>query len=256
VIEPLWRNGTRIERPFSAVAGVSCRCRSLPLQRVMTDFGADDAFGRVPAKLKEHYGIEMPVSTIQRTTEHHAECLYEQEATREIGAGTAAGVIFIGEMDGSMVPVVESSPEAEDQRKGKVLSWKEVRLNLVHPKGSVSPVFGGNFMGGVEESGRQWAHCAAKAGFGPESQLHAIGDGAPWIVNQMEMQFGRQGHYLVDFFHVCEYLGEAAKVCASDHPQAWLDVQKERLKANQAAAVLSALYFTPLQSVILGRSEN
>ncbi len=80
----------------------------------MTDFGADDAFGRVPAKLKEHYGIEMPVSTIQRTTEHHAECLYEQEAAREIGAGTAAGVIFIGEMDSSMVPVVEPSPDAED----------------------------------------------------------------------------------------------------------------------------------------------
>jgi hypothetical protein len=30
-------------------------------------------------------------------------------------------------------------------------------------------------------------------------------------------------------------------VCAPDHPQAWLDVQKERLKANQAAAVLDAL---------------
>ena len=52
-MEPLWRNGTGIERPFSAVAGVSCRCSSLPLQRVMTDFGADDAFGRGPAKLKE-----------------------------------------------------------------------------------------------------------------------------------------------------------------------------------------------------------
>lgn len=240
-MEPLWRHGTGIERPFSALAGVTCRGSSLPLQRVMTDFGADHAFGRVPAKLQEHYGIEMPVSTIQRTTEHHAECLYEREAAREMGAGTAAGVIFIGEMDGSMVPVVESSPDAEDQRQGKVLSWKEVRLNLVHPKGSMSPVFGGNFVGGVEESGRQWVRCAAKAGFGPESQLHAIGDGAPWIVNQMEMQFGRQGHYLVDFFHVCEYLGEAAKVCASDHPQAWLDGQKERLKANQAAAVLSAL---------------
>ena len=127
------------------------------------------------------------------------------------------------------------------QRKGKVLSWKEVRLNLVHPKGSVSPLFGGNFVGGVEESGRQWARCAAKAGFGPKSQLQAVGDGAPWIANQMARQFGTQGRYRVDFFHRCAYLGEAAKVCAPDHPQAWLDVQKERLKANQAAAVLDAL---------------
>ena len=240
-MEPLWRNGTGIERPLSAVAGVSCRCSSLPLQRVMTDFGADDAFGRVPAKLKEHYGIAMPVSTIQRTTEHPAEGIYDQEVARVIEPGTAAGGIFLGELDGSMVPVVEPSPDAEDQRKGKVLSWKEVRLNLVHPKGSVTPVFGGNFVGGVEESGRQWARCAAKAGFGPKSQLQAVGDGAPWIANQMARQFGTQGRYRVDFFHRCAYLGEAAKVCAPDHPQAWLDVQKERLKANQAAAVLDAL---------------
>ena len=114
------------------------------MQRVITDFGADDAFGRVPAKLKEHYGIAMPASRIQRTTEHHAQRIYAQEAAREIGPGTAAGVIFVGELDGSMVPVVESSPDAKDKRKGKVLSWKEVRLNLVHPKGSVTPLFGGN----------------------------------------------------------------------------------------------------------------
>jgi hypothetical protein len=241
VIEPLWRNGTGIERPFRAVAGVSCRGSSLPLQRVMTDFGADEAFGRVPDKLQEHYGIEMPVSTIQRTTEQHAQRIYDQAAAQEIGPGAAAGVTFIGELDGSMVPVVEPSPAAVDKRKGKALSWKEVRLNLVHRQGSVTPRFGGNFAGGVEESGRQWWRCAAKAGFGPGSELHAVGDGAPWIANQVEMHFGPQGHYLVDFFHLCEYLAAAAKVCAPADSRAWLAVQKDRLKANQVAAVLDTL---------------
>jgi hypothetical protein len=207
----------------------------------MTDFGADHAFGRASGKLKEHYGIEMPVSTIQRATEQHAQRIYEHEAARELRPGTAADVIFIGELDGSMAPVVEPSPAADDKRKGKVLSWKEVRLNLVHPQGSVSPRFGGNFAGGVEESGRQWWRCAVKAGFGPGSHLHAVGDGAPWIANQVELQFGPQGHYLVDFFHLCEYLSAAATVCAPDHPQAWLDLQQDRLKANQVTAVLDTL---------------
>ncbi len=183
------------------------------------------AFGRVPDKLKEYYGIEMPVSTIQRITEHHAQIICEQEAKREIVAGTMAGVTFIGEMDGSMVPAVEVSSDAEDKRKGKRLAWKEVRLNLVHPKGSVTLVFGGNFAGGVEESGRQGWRCAAKAGFGPGSYLHAVGDGAPWIATQEEIQFGAQGTYLVDFFHICEYLGEASKVCAANDPRAWLEEQ-------------------------------
>ena len=239
-MEPLWRNGTGIERPFSVAAGVKCRGSSLPLQQVMTDFGADDAFRPGTAKLKEHYGIEMPVSTVQRTTEYHAESIYAQERARVIEPGTAAGFL-IGEMDGSMVPVVEPAPDVQDHRKGKRLSWKEVRLNLVHPKGSVTPVFGGNFAGGVEESGRQWERCAAKAGFGPQSQLHAIGDGAPWIADPLDLHFGTQGHYWVDFFHLCEYLSEASKVCDADDPQAWLDQQKDRLKANQSALVLAAL---------------
>ncbi|HYQ91564.1 MAG TPA: hypothetical protein VES89_05675 [Candidatus Competibacteraceae bacterium] len=88
------------------------------------DFGADHTFGRVPAKLKEHDGIERPGSTIQRTTVHHAQQSYEQEAARTIHPGAAAGVIFVGEMDGSMAPVVEPSPEAEDKGQGKVLSWQ------------------------------------------------------------------------------------------------------------------------------------
>jgi hypothetical protein len=207
----------------------------------MTDFGADHAFGQVPAQLKEHYGLEMPVSTIQRITEHHAQQMYEQEAAREIHPGTAAGVIFVGELEGSRVPGVEPSSAAEDKRQGKVLSWQEVRLNRVHPHGSVTPRFGGNFAGGVEESGRQGWRCAAKAGFGPGSHLHAVGDGAPWIANQGDRQFGAQGAYWVDFFPLCEYLGAAAKVCAPAHSQAWLEGQKDRLKANQAAAVRDAL---------------
>lgn len=113
----------------------------------MADFGADHPFAPAAAKLKEHYGIDVPVSTGQRTMAYHAQCIYEQEAAREIAPGTSAEC-FIGEIDGSMVPVVESSATSTDRRKGKMLVWKEARLNLVHRHGRVSPVFGGHFAGG------------------------------------------------------------------------------------------------------------
>ena len=86
---------------------MGCRSVSLPLQRVLVDFGADHAFGRVPDRLREHYGIGMPVSTIRLTTEHHAQCLFEQEQAREVRAGAANGRTFISETDGSVIPVVE-----------------------------------------------------------------------------------------------------------------------------------------------------
>ena len=137
-------------------------------------------------------------------------------------------------MDGSMVPVVEPSPDAEDHRKGKVLSWKEVRLNLVHPQGQCDPgVRRAILPAGLKKAGGNGGVVRRKPGSARQVTCMRVGDGAPWIANQVDLQFGTQGSYLVDFFHVCEYLGEAAPVCAADHPQAWLDVQKERLKANQ-----------------------
>ena len=128
---------TRVERPFNERARVSCGATSLPLQRVLVNFGADHAFGRVTDKLREHYGIDMPVSKIRLTTKHHAQCIFEQELAREIQAGLANGRAFIGEMDGLMVPVVEVANDADDKRKDKVLVWKEVRLFIAHALGSV-----------------------------------------------------------------------------------------------------------------------
>jgi hypothetical protein len=61
-------------------------------------------------------------------------------------------------------------------------------------------------------------------------------DGAPWIADQIEDQFGSQGHYLLDFFHVCEYLSAAGKAIHSDaaYQDAWIDGQKVRLKTGRS----------------------
>lgn len=213
----------------------------MPLQRVLTDFGVDTPFGRVPLKLKEHYGIKVPIGALQRITERHAQACYAQEPARIVRADAAGAGVFIGEMDGSMVPVVETLPAAPDRRRAKVLAWREVRLCLVHRHGEVPPTFGGHLEGGVEESGRQFKRCAVQAGFGRNSALHAVGDGAPWIADQVELQFGRQGRYLVDFYHVSEYLVAASKRCAANAPDAGVDEQERRLKANQAERVLASL---------------
>ena len=61
-----------IARPFSAAAEVYCRGYSLPLQRIITDFGADVPFGQIPKKLQEHHGITVPVSSAQAMTQQHA----------------------------------------------------------------------------------------------------------------------------------------------------------------------------------------
>lgn len=71
------REGERV-RPFRDRAEVSNRGYSLPLQRVITDFGSDNAFGGVVGKLEEHYGISLPRSTIRNITEQHGEQMYSK----------------------------------------------------------------------------------------------------------------------------------------------------------------------------------
>jgi hypothetical protein len=66
-------------RPFSQQSQVQCRSYSLPLPRVMTDFGADVPFGQIPQKLQEHHGISLPISSAQAITLRHADAILQAE---------------------------------------------------------------------------------------------------------------------------------------------------------------------------------
>jgi hypothetical protein len=232
VIEPVLRGLGSQVRPFLQSAAVRPRSCSLPLQRAMTDFGADHGFGRVPKKLQEHYGIALGGSTVRKITERQGTQMREQQERRAVSVTTPGCRQQIGEMDGSMVPIVTNGNAAGDQRKHKTVQWQEARLVMVHAPGSVTPKFGATFGRAVEESGQALRSCAVAAGFGVNTQVHGLGDGAPWIAEQFTATFGAQASYLVDFYHVCDYLAAAAPTCAPDAPHGWLEIQKQRLKNN------------------------
>jgi hypothetical protein len=78
-------------------------------------------------------------------------------------------------------------------------------------------------------------------GVGALTFVHAVGDGAPWIADQVAEHFGPPGRYLLDFYHLCEYLAAASPICAPEDAKSWLTVQKRRLKRHHIAAVLKAL---------------
>lgn len=244
-MEPQYRKASKRIRPFAQSAQVSHRGCSRPLQRAVTDFGADLPFAQVMDKLVEHYGIVLGESTIRHITEGHAQRIFEAAPHTSPSWPIQSGgsTVVIVEMDGGMVPIVEPDTTRQDQRKGKKLQWKEAKICLAHPQGSKTLTYGGTVQGDVDTAGQQLLACATQAGFGRNTPVHAVGDGAPWIADQVEEQFGAQGSYLLDFYHVCEYLGAAAAPIAGEAPArvAWMDEQKERLKTQQADKVLQAL---------------
>lgn len=241
VSERLWRSQSQSYlRPLPARLGVTPRGRSRRLERVLTDFGVEHSFARAADSVLEHYGFAIGVSAVRDATLAHAQRAREQLAEqyaqpfRVLPAVGAAHVI--AEADGTMICTVAPGP-----RKGKrPRQWQEMRLVAAQAQDSATTVYGATF-GSVEETGRRWGHVTRAAGWGLNSRIHAVGDGAEWIQLQSREVFGEQAHFLCDFFHVSQYLGAAAPVCRPAQPDQWRRTQQKRLKSGAVPKVMAAL---------------
>jgi hypothetical protein len=196
-------------------------------------------------KLVEHYGVVLAESTIRRVTQRHAQVVHERGQGRPLGLpkSVSPGQTIIVEMDGTMVPTVQSDPTQADKRKGKKVQWQEAKVGLAHVQGSKELVCAATLLGDVHTAGKQLRACAKRTGFGKGHLVHGVGDGAPWIASQIRENFGSQGSYLLDFFHVCDYLSDAAVAIGAEEPaqKQWLQTQKERLKTQGLGSVLNEL---------------
>jgi hypothetical protein len=153
-------------------------------------------------------------------------------------AGGVAQVI--AETDGCLIPIVKIAEKgAKDRRKRRLLDWQEARLSLAYRAGSLAKQYQATLQS-VDVAGKQLLECAARAGAGQQSRLHCVGDGAGWIVRQVEERFGGRADYLIDFYHVSEYLARAAEAI-SRQPQVWRHRQQEWLKSNKVGKVLAEL---------------
>jgi hypothetical protein len=243
VLEQRLRQGRRGEqmRPFSAQAQIKARQYSLPLQRALTDFGAEESFVKAARRVREHYGIEVSANAARVHTLIHAKAI----GAVKHEAPSQPVKTLITEMDGCMLPIVETVADAQaDRRKGKQLSWHEARLCCARDKNKADCVYGATF-GSVNVAGLLWREVACAAGLDVETHVHGLGDGAKWIVSTFIDQFGAgkdsQATYTVDFHHVSDYLAAAAQVVAPHRNKEWLHEQQAHLLENRVNPVLGAL---------------
>lgn len=229
------RRGVRL-RPFCLKAGVEPRGYSRALQRALTDFGAEESFARAALRVKEHYGLDLGASAVRRITYQHARQIQGREPARR---GSAAKTL-ITQMDGSMIPLVEPGQNG-DRRKGKNLLWSEVRLCCARAENQVDRIYGAT-LGTLESVTALWRETAQCCGLDEKTFVHGVGDGAPWIVEKFQDNFGSQGKYLIDFYHVSEYLAAAAlKIAGPKKAERWLKKQKSRLLTGQARKIVQTL---------------
>jgi hypothetical protein len=207
---------------------------------VLTDFGCEHSFAKAAESVQEHYGFEIGVSAVRSVTLKHAQRAQEQlekgyaQSFRILPKVGASHVI--AEADGTMICTVEAG-----KRKGKrPRDWKELKLVAAQAKDSLTTFYGATFAR-VEGVGCRLGHCARKAGWGLNSQIHAVGDGAEWVRLQSAEVFGTQGTFLCDFFHVSEYLAAAAEASQGNKADRWRRTQQRRLKRGAIEKVIETL---------------
>ena len=61
-------------------------------------------------------------------------------------------------------------------------------------------------------SGCMMSQTCRQLGMSGETYIHGVADGAVWIADQYEEQFGMNHDYYLDLYHACEYLREASKM--------------------------------------------
>ena len=166
VRERIWRSAaSHYVRALPQHLSIKPRGRSRRLERVLTDFGCEQAFARAAESVREHYGFAIGASAVRDCTLVHAQRAREgltdqyEQSYRVLPAVGAAHVI--AEADGTMICTVQPG-----RRKGKrPREWKEMRLVAAQAKDSATTVYAATF-GSVEETGRRWGHCAREAGRG------------------------------------------------------------------------------------------
>ena len=241
--EQVLRRGSLTVRPLAELLGLRAGGLTRRVQAALVDFGAEKSFSEAAATLHRHHRVSLSASTVRTHTLKHARGM-----RLESGAHTAGGALppggagdIVAEIDGTMLPVVFTEPGKDgNARKHRSCQWKETRLGAARAKGKAQSFFA---VGGaeVEQAGQAWARAVALAGWGTRTRIHGVGDGAAWIYLQYQQMFGTcPGGYLLDFYHVCEYLAAAGTGGAATHPR-WLEVQKKRLLEGRPERVLAAL---------------
>ena len=244
------RSSNKTRRPFQQAAKLTPRGCSLPLQRRIADFGAERSGRSTVAALREHYRIEVPLYSVDAVTRRVAKDA--QGFNLDQPPRQKAVVTQVTEMDGSMVSIVEFQSAAEvsdplkkaDKRKRRVCQWNEIRVCSTRDPTCAEARYGVSF-GSVLEAGLMMQMTCGQSGMDQNTHIHGVGDGAPWIAEQYEKQFGTQASFLLDFYHLCEYLAAAAPSCVgSKSPAAkekWIERQKTWFKQNRHAQVLRNL---------------
>ena len=248
----------RSVRPTQTVLGVWYRGRTRAVDRALTDFGAEESFGRAAKRFEEHYGYEVGRTSVLRIVESYAKEAESYVAERLSKMDTAyqerlkqrPGVAaMLVEMDGCEIrtgtmkrkETREKTAIRKLPKKERVEAWRDVRLGLVRPMESVDKTYVGG-MKSYDAIGDDLFSAAVGRGLSSNTKVVGVADGGNGIMEQLQSKFA-SFQFILDFAHFKEHLFETAEAMAlqSDAKERWISRMIENCRTGHVAKSLKWL---------------
>ena len=214
--------------PVRGLTRIDHLVASRRLRRLAVDMASECSFAKAVERMAEHHGVELNTSLIRSLTLEAGEAatnLLNQK--RSSSMSEPSQPLLITQMDGVMVPVV-SFEESTDRRKTKTLHWQEMRVGTVSVPGRTDARYATSFHS-ADELGDRLGIQVRDLGGDHTTQIHGLGDGASWIVEQGERIGGSNYSHLIDYYHFCEYIHAAFK----EDPRAKLKISRSKTEAKE-----------------------
>ena len=191
--------------------------------------------------LSELLGLSISAKQIQRVSEHYGQQMEEQIRSYKLHKQEAP-VLAVKRPDEPVYSMLDGSMLFTREN-----GWTEIKVGRVFTKSSCVGIQDNRnrilqsqyvcHLGGHKEFLEKWENHIE-----PYRNKIFIADGAKWIWNHVEDAYPRAVQ-IVDFFHAVEKIGSYAAIQYSDkaEKEKWMELQKERLRNNEAAAIIEEL---------------
>lgn len=224
------------ERPFSERTGIDSDYYTRKVRRAVVDFGLNNSFQATSQKMKEHYNLDIGTSTIKNIiynkTGKYIDGFFE-EVLQKREFKIAKKLMM--QIDGVMVPVViydRNKKKKEEGRKQRI--YREVKHVAVFLPGKLKGIhFAVITPFGKLDNFMKWIKRALEmSGHNKNTEVFVLADGAKWIerVVHDEVFPHKKINYLIDFYHLAEYIHNAVKGLSKikENPlDKWIKMTKE-----------------------------
>jgi hypothetical protein len=247
----------RSSRPPSDL-GLRHGTRTPAVERALTDFGAEESFGRAAKRFREHYGFEVGRTTVLRVVEGHGEKaqryvherLEEAQKKFDEPLGTRPGVErMLVELDGCQIRTGtlrpagtdETTPVRELARRVRDEAWRDVRVGMARPIEELEPTYVAG-LDTYDDVVHELFGAACERGLSSRTKVFAPSDGGNGLREALDAKFADL-RFILDRPHLRSHLFETADAIGlgDQERDGWVAHKNGLLDTGQVEAALGEL---------------